>query len=147
MPGLLPRFRAAAAYASCRISFAMTYRWLSLPAALAHSDQIARWWMDSTDACVPLAEAIADQRNVERWIRRLPRMRSTCLHRAAASSAALRAAGWNATFVVGLAPADSASEQLGHAWVEVEGQRVSDGVWSRFVETFRFPAAEVVAER
>ena len=62
----------------------------------------------------------------------------TCLYRAMARWAALRSAGLDASFVMGLRRAGG---DLGHAWVEVDGMPVDEAPDAGLVVTYRFPAS------
>jgi hypothetical protein len=93
-----------------------------------------------------LARTVA---RAEGLVERTTPLPTTCLYRALARYAALRSAGHEPTFVMGLPR--SGAGAAGHAWVEVDGAAFAefDDV-SRFKVTFRYPPVrngEMVASR
>lgn len=83
-----------------------------------------------------------DEARARRAIARAQRVASrlhlpdTCLYRAAARFAGLRAAGLDARFVMGIRRDDP---DVGHAWVELAGVPVGEARDERLVPTFAYP--------
>jgi hypothetical protein len=68
----------------------------------------------------------------------MPWLGSTCLYRAIARYAVLRANGLDATFVMGVNA--RGLKEDGHAWVEVEGEPfVEPNDVTQYAVTFRYP--------
>jgi hypothetical protein len=62
----------------------------------------------------------------------------TCLYRAMTRWSALRRAGLEASFVMGVRRHEP---DVGHAWVEVDGTAVDEVIDGRWMVTFRYPPA------
>lgn len=82
----------------------------------------------------PLDDVLAATRRAESLAAKLG-ARDTCLYRALARRAALRAMGHPAKLVMGLRP--DADDTEGHAWVELEGAVVDEELEHPFQVTFR----------
>ena len=65
-------------------------------------------------------DVLDDLRRVERWIGKIPILSNTCLDRSIARYAALRQAGVDVKFCVGVRPASADGGVEGHAWLELD---------------------------
>ncbi len=82
-------------------------------------------------------EGIAER--VDRIVREYHLAPSTCLYRAMARYAVLRAAGLQVCFVMGVVPGQD--DLAGHAWVEVGGRPYGEELRPGIVVTFSHPGA------
>lgn len=110
-----------------RATLPLAMRLLPLPALFA-AIAPRRIAIDEARARVAIARS-------ERLAPRL-RLANTCLYRALARFVALRAAGLEASFHMGVWRDDP---EGGHAWVELAGAPVNEAADERLVQTFRFP--------
>jgi hypothetical protein len=135
-PRLLARALSRALLARARVSVALERR--GLDELLRDLDEAASPSLHPWDRTVlEVALAVSDAL----WAR-APRSRDTCLYRALGRYAVLRHAGLAPVlFVAVRGGIDDRDEELGHAWVELDGRPFPPEALPPLVVSYRHPAA------